>query len=459
MRRGSAAVLCLLLSVTSASAEGGAGRERALSAAAEVERIASQLPLWPGFEPLGIPLAVYAGGHTYLFRHPSPPEGFTPIAGSVPAALVFEGRHPAVTANSSAPIGGVPTATVMADAGGAARLSPTALAVVALHESFHVFQRRVHPGWQSNEGDLFLYPADQADSLADRRLETEALRRALDAGGGAATCWARVAMAHRQARFARLGAPLVAYERATEWNEGLASYVQLLAERRTSPVFPATEFAPAEVRARTYVSGPALALLLDRLAPGWQQGLERDDTQPLDVLLASALDRQPATSAETCGFAEAELGAVRERAAHDAGALVASRRQAREAFDTRPGWRVTVRAARGEPLWPKGFDPLNVETVPGGVLHRRMLRLGNGRGEVSVLDDAGADLDALTVAAGEHPLFNGIRELVVAGLARPDVEARDGHVALRAPGLEARFAGASVHVEDGAVVVQLPASP
>ena len=143
--------------------------ERALSVAREVERLAGQRVLWPGFDPLRIPLAIYAGEHTYLFRHPSPPEGFALVAGARPGAFAFEGRHPAVTANSSAEMGDTPTATLLAD-GARARRNPAELAATAIHEAFHVFQRGRHPGWSANEGDLFLYPTDDARLLALRRL-------------------------------------------------------------------------------------------------------------------------------------------------------------------------------------------------------------------------------------------------------------------------------------------------
>jgi hypothetical protein len=74
----------------------------------EVGRMAKGNTLWPGYEPLAIPLAVFDGKNTYLFRHAAPPEKFRELQGT----HVFEGRHPAVVANSSAQIGGVQTATV-----------------------------------------------------------------------------------------------------------------------------------------------------------------------------------------------------------------------------------------------------------------------------------------------------------------------------------------------------------
>src|SRR5687768_10204511 len=43
--------------------------------------VTARAPLWPGFEPLRVPLAIFDGERTYLFRHPSPPSGYAPVAG------------------------------------------------------------------------------------------------------------------------------------------------------------------------------------------------------------------------------------------------------------------------------------------------------------------------------------------------------------------------------------------
>ena len=101
------------------------------------------------------------------------------------------------------------------------------------------------------------------------------------------------------------------------------------------------------------------------------------------------------------------------------------------------------------PLWPQGFDPLNVVTVAGGIRHDRMLTLGNDSIVVSILDETGADLTALTEGAGAHPLFNGVRSVVIAGLARPVVMAEGGATTVTAPGLTATIRGAAVTVVEG----------
>jgi len=143
---------------------------------AEASRLA-RLDLWPGFRPDSIPVAIYQDGRTLLFRHPAPPEGFTPVPGP-PGVMVFAGRHPSVTANSRVELAGVRTATLMPAPAGQ---SVTERAGVLLHEAFHVFQRTRHPRWTANEVELFTYPVDEPRGAGLRRLETEALRRALAA--------------------------------------------------------------------------------------------------------------------------------------------------------------------------------------------------------------------------------------------------------------------------------------
>ncbi|GIW52764.1 MAG: hypothetical protein KatS3mg081_2119 [Gemmatimonadales bacterium] len=66
----------------------------------EYRAIAGRGELWPGFDPLSIPLAAYHGRHTFLFRHPSPPEGFDRAAERDPVVWMYPGRHHSVVANS-----------------------------------------------------------------------------------------------------------------------------------------------------------------------------------------------------------------------------------------------------------------------------------------------------------------------------------------------------------------------
>ncbi len=405
----------------------------------EVKRLAAMSAtsgtLWPGFDPVAIPLAVYDGEQTFLFRHPAPPQGFMWISGTAPATYAYKGRHETVTANTNAVIGGVPTATVILDRPQPDR-SFLDLAAVAIHEAFHVYQRARHPGWIGNEADLFTYPTDSVDILALRRLETEALRQALAAEDAAgAACWAREALALRRKRFAGMDPAFVAYERGTELNEGLATYVEMRAAGRRSVDSPPGEFGPAEVRRRAYATGAALALLFDRFMDGWPATFEANDSQTLDLALTVAVG-----PGNACTSGDAALAGAEQKARADIATLAAERALKLVAFESKRGWRVVVESGVSEPLWPQGFDPLNIDRIEAErVLHSRFVRLGNGAGNLEVLN-----AEALTDGVGPHPLFQGVRRVVVTGLVEPEVSEAEGQVRLRAPGLTLEFKGASV---------------
>lgn len=427
--------------------------DRAVAVAREVQRLATTRAFWPGFDPLTIPLAIFTGEQTFLFRHPSPPDGFAPATGVEPGTLVFTGRHPAVTSNSSAEIGGTVTATLLAD-GRRAAIPAATLAAVAMHEAFHVFQRARHATWMGDEGSVFLYPVDDATVLSLRRLESAALRRTLTAPDrAAAACWARVTLDYRRARFAAMDKAFSTYERRTELNEGLATYVQLLAEGKGTVEIPTTEFAPGEFRDRIYVVGPALAFVLDRLKPGWQALLDATDTLFVDQIL----DASDLPHTAHCAMPIADVAAIQTTAAQEAAEVVAARTTRRKAFDTRPGWHVVVRAA--QPLWPQGFDPLNVERIDGGFLHTRFIKLGNDAAELRMIDEGGADLEGLTEGFGPHPLFNGVRTLRVAGLSEPQTTTAGTEVTVSAPGFTARFANATVAASGRTIVITVGPKP
>lgn len=418
----------------------------ALATGREVERLAASQTFWPNFDPLAIPLAIYDGQRTWLFRHPNRPADFEPSSISSIRSDVRAGRHPAVTANSSAEIGGVMTATLLAD-GKRASLTPRELAATAIHESFHVFQRQRHPHWQANEGDLLLYPVDDAKLLALRRLESEALRRALGTTDTArAACLGRLAIDYRTQRFGAMDSAFVAYERGTELNEGLASYIQLLALGRTTVAIPQREFAAPDVRLRSYTIGPAIALLLDRIRPRWQHSLEAHDRQTLDEVLAGSLVGAVASPDGGCALPAPRVAAIESTAKRDAANVVRQRAARRRAFDARKGWRVIITAADGQPLWPQGFDPLNVERVNGGLLHTRFLAIGNGTCKVTAIDEDRVDIVAFTEGFGPHPLFNGVRRAIIAGLSKPAGTSTGDRVTIATSGLQLDCPRASVTV-------------
>ncbi len=448
-------VILFALLTISACSDHEPRKEMAAQIAEEVERIAGARTFWPRFDPRAIPLAIYDGEHTHLFWHPGSPEGFIEAGGKEHSGLVYSGRHPAMTANSSADIGGAMSATLLIDDVQPKR-DIASLAGIAVHEAFHVFQRQRHPEWTANEGVLFTYPVDSAALLSLRRLETEALRRALEMSDPVKTeCWARVALSLRTERFSAMDAEFAEYERGTELNEGLATYVQHKADGRGDPTIPTEGFGATEIRPRAYVSGAALAVLLDRFDADWPDRFDAGSRQILDRTLQSILTSSEDKNTGPCEFTSAETLAANEQALSDVAAVQAARQQRRRQFDNRETWQLVIKAAEGSPLWPQGFDPLNVIRVQGGILHTRFLRLGNERGYLEVIDGGDVDIEALTVGAGPHPLFNGIEEVTIVGLAEQELTAENGHLSVETPGLNAEFDLVSIHREAGVTMVQL----
>ena len=420
--------------------------------AREIERLIARGELWPGFDPLAIPLVFYDGDDTYLFRCSEVPEGFREMRVGECDVLVYDGRYPIVTASSVVEIAEMPTASVMFD--GSANQAPTVIASLAIHEAFHVYQQACHPTWQGNETVLYLYPVDDANLLSLRRMETEALRRALAANGSheEKRCWTLRALRARQDRYAGMSPEFPTYERGTELLEGLASYVEAMSVGRMSVDLPREGYAADEVRGRCYKTGHALAVLLDAFAPMWKTAFEADDEQALDLYLAGVLEK----SGSQCGeFTEAEIARFEDVARVDVQNLLAQRSEKKQAFDSQVGMRLSVIASDTVPLWASGWDPSNLRIVEGGVLHTRFVNIRHESGQLEMLTDRMDDVVALTVAKGPHPLMNGVLRLTIAGLDTLEVVSDDGAVNISGSGLTAQFTNATVNEGDGQVTVYL----
>lgn len=406
------------------------------------------LDLWPGFAPESVPVAIFDGTTTWLINHPSPPPGFSRVA-DVPGAFAMPGRPRSLTANTGTTLGGVPTATVMADF---AHGTPRSWAAVIAHEAFHVFQAKRHRAWVANEADLFAYPFGSASALALRRLEFEALRRAVGATSvEGAACWAGVAMKERADRFPLIGPASARYERMTELHEGLAQYVQTRAEQQAPiALLPDTGFGTDAIRDRGYRSGLAMGVILDRLEPRWRSTLDRADTgMTLDSLLSTAAHTH---AAGRCGFSAVRRTAAAARARADSAMREARLVQKEREALAAPGWTVRIESA-DTPLRVAGFDPLNVTRLSASrVLHSRMIELTRGADSVQVLQH-----EALTDAAGNHPLFSGVRTLTVPGIDSGLVVRRVANaIELRAAGLMGRFVDARADTAGSVITVHLP---
>lgn len=404
--------------------------------------------LWPGFAPSTIPVLLFDGERTWLLDHPSPPSTFEPT--DRPGAYVHAGRHPSVRGNMPSELDGVRVASVMLETMGG--LSPERAAAAVVHERFHVLMLERHADWSVNELVRFQYPVSDVQQLFDRRMETRALERAMRAEDAEQLeCWLRTALILRRKRMSELPPAVAEYERGLEVQEGLARYI----ERRAAGIRGVVDLAPhgyppEEVRERAYVTGEALAVMLDRYAVGWKEAVEASRERPvLDSLLWVALLERPETS---CGFSAEERREVLERATDAVSVMEAQRQSTLRAYEAQAGWRVRV-ISEGSPLWPQSFDPMSLARVgPATLLHERMLRAGNGRGSIDVFDHP-----SLSTGYLEDPLGSGIREVLVAGIQqRPVVTATEGDgVALAAPGVELRFDGARLAQDGQELVVRI----
>ena len=396
----------------------------------EVRRLES-IPLWPGFEPGTIPVALYDGQNTYLFNYPDRPKEFLPVE-SREGVLFMKGRYPSVVGNRRTLIGGIWVATSIPQTFSPVtkkRYTPTERAAIIIHEKFHVFQALRHPDWRPNDLALFDYPLDTEESLAARRMEIEAIRRAAaaerdeDAAG-----WARSALNIRRQRLAGLPLRQAVYEQELQLMEGLAEYIEYLAGGRAVFDFASISgFAPNAAREMGYWEGRWTANLLDRMDPGWKGRLEVGEFRYLEDRLETALRDGPHAKA----FSSEELLSIREEAAAALKNKEKEREKQAKDFYAMMGTYVEF-VADNNPLHQEMFDPFTIEAIGAGkMIHRQWLILKNENGVIEVFNKP-----CLTEVDDRAQ----VKRLVIPGISkrRPLALWRD-HVALTLDGITAIF--------------------
>ncbi len=395
-------------------------------------------PLWPDFRPAGIPLVVWDGAQTTLFQSAAAPG---PDWQAAPQGWTLPLRHPALVANTAVTLedGTEAAALLLAEL---PSMTLPELAALIVHESFHVYQSTHRPErWQANELAVFGYPVT-APVLAARRLETQGLNAALE-GTQSWQGHAAEALHWRTRRFAQLNAAQVELERGLERREGLAQFIEWQVSG-ASPRLPLPDFAPEAVRQRCYGTGAALALLLER-GGGWQ-GAFMDSELSLDELLSGRLAGwMPETTSPEL------IAAAHVDAALDAEQVQSGRLQAMQDVLTRPGPRLSLESTA--PIWPQGFDPLNISDLGGGhVLHRRYLKFGNAQVSGEALGQA-----VLTQAAGAHPLEHGFSVVLLTGLSDARLQGETGALVFEAQGLRLQISGAAeVYAGPDGWTIRLP---
>lgn len=387
--------------------------------------------LWPSFVPARIPLIVWNGEYSVLDQSGRVPEETNLEWRPGTGCWTLDSRHPALVSNTAVDLGaGLIAAAVLLDSL-PSQITALELAALIVHEQFHVYQTSaatadLWPGrWVANELDVFGFPLTPT-VLATRRLELRALRSALDAPGD----WqghAAEALSWRRKRREHLSAAQSELEAGLERLEGLAYAAELQVLKRR-PELPGPDFAPEAVRQRCYSTGAALAQLLDRSGEWKEEFMNR--TVGLEDLLA---DRLAGTERTELGSAPVEE-AVRGAGA-DARAVEQQRQAELDAYLAQPG--PSLRLESLHPIWPQGFDPLNISDVGNAqVLHRRFLRFGNAQTSGEILGRA-----VLTVGVGPHPLLNGFSAVTLTALKEARLNREPGALRFTAEGLTVDLKG------------------
>jgi hypothetical protein len=325
---------------------------------------------------------------------------------------------------------------------------PGELAGVGVHEAFHVFERATaRPdrrfGGGENSALVSRYPVFQLAAETAFALELRLLDDALRSTDQA-ECreLARQFLAVREERHRRIDDDMARFDRMAELNEGLAEYAlvrtlaQLAAagdprtrERATLRLAERTERLRTvggnesqSVRLRFYATGPAMALLLDRIeGPSWKARLVREDLT-LQEALAGAVGYRDAERVLRTG---AERRYTTEGLAGEAAARIerlrARRRAQLDSVLALPGIQLVVDASgmAQRDVGLCGFDPQNTLRLSENVeLHMRYLRPCNtsetfGEFNTAVVHDEAAGTitavlgpeDQVRVTVGGEPVL------------------------------------------------------
>ena len=343
--------------------------------------------LWPNFRPAQIPVLVYDSTNTWLFHSEAKPDGFSEVQ-EHPGVFRFTGQYPLVRGNSTVRIGDRWMATCVFSSYArrtGEKYSNRDLAGIIIHEQFHVFSRSEHPTWQQNDGSLLVYPAETHEALFFRRSEKEAFRRAVVSNEPREIAgWVKEAFNYRNKRFDLIAPFFAEYENQLQRTEGLSDYIERLA-RGSDPLAASTitnGIAPAGVRDLGYVEGRWIAMILDKLNPGWKSVLEENDTLYLEDILKKTISEMPAES--KC-FTTHETECLNSEARTDFNQWQGRKKQEIEQFNALPGTRIEIDASKN-PLAIRIFEPLEIEILDdGSVFHRLIISAGNEAGSLRIM--------------------------------------------------------------------------
>lgn len=331
--------------------------------------------LWPGWNPAATPLAVHKRGEMgVLVGHPKPPAGFQSFPTSALAEPVFVAPNTQgmTLANTSATFGGALTSFVGFNSLMDLKDTEDAVAL-GMHELFHAHEKKIAP---KKFGNILVflwgqYPEFSARNRVMLQLEADALYRAVKAADAAeARRYAADFLGLRMERRKEIAADAVGFESGEESNEGLCHYIEYraldlaypqradLRDKRLEALRQTG--ALARDRDRFYVTGMAIALLLDRLRPGWKQEYESSPAL-IDELLAKAVPPQstPRDLKALIRDEQSKLDKRSDEGSRRLGVMLNS------------GYKVLVEVGEAKKvLQLRGFDPFGaVQLTPDHIAH------------------------------------------------------------------------------------------
>jgi hypothetical protein len=405
------------------------------------------LPLWPNFDPRSVPTALFDGKNTYLFNSPRKPEGFR-LFGDRTDVLIYDGRHMSVFGNRRMIIQDIWVATSVLQANSTATGRPYTLremAAIIIHEQFHVFQAIRHPDWLPNDAVLLDYPLDTVESLALRKAEVEAFRRAVTAEDAKDSAgWAAEALKIHRERLSGLPAKHALYERELQRLEGTAEYIEYLAGGRGVMDGPrVTERAPRAIRELGYQEGRWIASLLDRLDPGWKDSLEGGEYEYPEY----RLEKKVRELAETRSFTADETRGMALEAAESLQKMGEERKALAKNVKATLSNKIEI-VANKRPLRLENFDPFTIEALnEREIVHKQWLVLKNERGGVEVFRQT-----CLTEINEDSQIVR----LVIPGLLSKIRAVRSGNkIIIKMDGITAVFQDAKLSVRGKKVVIKL----
>ena len=342
--------------------------------------------LWPGFSVDEIPVLVYDSVNTYLFNCDKPAGDFV-RSGQDPGVWLYKGQYPLVRGNSITRIEDEWVATSVLSSYSrrtGERYDLKDMAGIIVHEQFHIFQRTHHPGWLQNDGLLLIYPKETVEALLLRRMEKEAFKRAVVADTQEQiTGWTKLGMKYRTERLGMVAYEFAHYENELQLSEGLSDYIEKRArEQHPHAAMDITNgIAPAGIRDLGYVEGRWMAMILDRLSPGWKLHLEENDSLFLEDILKDLVNMSPARMQE---FETLEAGEMRKNAEDDFNVWQVQKHTEIKEFMEMPGFSIELNSP-DNPFVIRLFEPLEIEIMDdGGVYHRLIFMAGNQQGNIRI---------------------------------------------------------------------------